>query len=89
MRNVEIKNKILKYIIEEYISSSKPIGSVYLIEKYNLGISSATVRNVMVDLEKENLIEKSHTSSGRIPTPNGYEYYAKFLTSDEIGRAHV
>lgn len=83
MRNNTIKYKILKYIIEEFISSSKPVGSVFLIEKYKLDISSATVRNIMVDLEKENLIEKSHTSSGRIPTPKGYEYYAKFLTNNE------
>lgn len=83
MRNPEIRNKILKCIVEEYISSSKPVGSVNLINKYNLSISSATVRNIMVELEKENFIEKSHTSSGRIPTPKGYEYYAKFLTSTE------
>lgn len=77
------KDVILKYIIDEYISSSKPVGSVYLIEKYKLNISSATVRNIMALLEKENLIEKSHTSSGRIPTSKGYEYYAKNLIKDE------
>ncbi len=75
------KNEILKYIVEEYISSSKPVGSVFLIQKYNLAISSATVRNIMANLEKEEMIEKSHTSSGRIPTSKGYKYYAKHLTS--------
>ncbi|MBD5422955.1 MAG: heat-inducible transcriptional repressor HrcA [Mycoplasma sp.] len=85
MINKKLKNKdeILKYIVEEYISSSKPIGSVFIIEKYNLYISSATVRNIMMVLEKEKLIEKAHTSSGRIPTSSGYEYYAKYLTSSK------
>lgn len=83
MRNVETKNQILKYIVDEYVSNSKPVGSVYLINKYKMNISSATARNIMVILEKENLIEKSHTSSGRIPTPKGYEYYAKYLTINE------
>lgn len=75
------KDQILKYIIEEYVSSSKPVGSVFLIQKYNLSISSATVRNIMAALEKEGMIEKSHTSSGRIPTSKGYKYYTKYLTS--------
>lgn len=83
MKAQKNKDLILKYIIEEYISSSKPIGSVYLIEKYKLNISSATVRNIMAMLEKQNLIEKSHTSSGRIPTSYGYEYYAKHLAQNE------
>lgn len=83
MKKQETRNLILKYIVEEYISESKPVGSVFLINKYNLSISSATVRNIMHSLEKENFIEKSHTSSGRIPTPKGYEYYVKFLTSSE------
>lgn len=83
MRNQEIKNKVLKCIIDEYVSTSKPVGSVCLLNKYGFTISSATIRNIMVDLEKDNLIEKSHTSSGRIPTPKGYEFYAKFLTSTE------
>lgn len=81
MKRSELKNKILKLIVEEYISEAKPIGSVYLINKYKLDISSATVRNIMVELEKENLIEKAHTSSGRQPTIDGYEFYAKFLST--------
>ncbi len=83
MKKIEIKNLILKYIVEEYVSTSKPVGSVYLITKYKLDVSSATVRNIMSVLEKEKMIEKSHTSSGRIPTANGYEFYAKYLTTNE------
>ena len=82
MRRENLKNEILKIIVEEYVYEPKPVGSVYLINKYNLDVSSATVRNVMADLEKEKFIEKSHTSSGRIPTTLGYEYYAKYLSSD-------
>lgn len=81
MKRSELKNNILKLIVEEYISEPKPVGSVYLISKYNLDVSSATIRNIMAELESELMIEKSHTSSGRIPTVKGYEYYAKFLTN--------
>lgn len=81
MKRSELKNHVLKLIVEEYISEPKPVGSVHLIVKYNLNVSSATIRNIMAELESEKLIQKSHTSSGRIPTTKGYEYYAKFLTS--------
>lgn len=83
------KDEILKYIVEEYVSSSKPVGSVFLIQKYNLSISSATVRNIMAALEKEELIEKSHTSSGRIPTSKGYKYYTKYLTSSNEDKLSI
>lgn len=83
MKRNELKNHILKLIVEEYIAEAKPVGSVFLISKYNIDASSATIRNIMVDLENEFLIEKSHTSSGRIPTTKGYEYYAKYLTTSE------
>lgn len=83
MKKDKMNDLILKYIVEEYISESKPIGSVFLIEKYKMDISSATARNIMSNLEKKGLIEKSHTSSGRIPTSSGYEYYFKYLTSSE------
>ena len=83
------KDEILKYIVEEYVSSSKPVGSVFLIQKYNLSISSATVRNIMAALEKEEMIEKSHTSSGRIPTYKGYKYYTKYLTSSNEDKLSI
>lgn len=83
------KDEILKYIVEEYVSSSKPVGSVFLIQKYNLSISSATVRNIMAALEKEEMIEKSHTSSGRIPTSKGYKYYTKYLTSSNEDKLSI
>lgn len=82
MKRNELKNNVLKLIIEEYIADAKPIGSLYLINKYDLKVCSSTIRNVMVDLEQDGLIQKSHVSSGRIPTVQGYEFYAKYLTSN-------
>ena len=82
MKRDLLKNQVLKLIVEEYIADAKPIGSVYLINKHQIQVSSATIRNVMADLEKEGLIQKSHTSSGRIPTFKGYEFYAKYLTNN-------
>ena len=80
MKRNGLKNHVLKLIVEEYVADAKPVGSVYLINKYELKVSSATIRNIMVDLETAGLIQKSHTSSGRIPTARGYEFYAKYLT---------
>lgn len=80
MKRSELKNNVLKLIVEEYISDAKPVGSIYLINKYDLNVCSSTIRNVMVALEDDGLIQKSHISSGRIPTAQGYEYYAKYLT---------
>lgn len=72
---------ILGKIIEAYIESGEPIGSKFLIDKFKLKMSSATIRNEMALLEEEDYLEKSHTSSGRIPSRLGYEYYAKFLAN--------
>ncbi len=68
-------DKILKLIIENYIDLAEPIGSKFLVNKYDLGISAATVRNVMNDLEKQDLLTHPHTSAGRIPTEKGFQYY--------------
>ena len=70
---------ILKYIVEEYVKTAQPVGSNTLLQKYNLPYSSATIRNVMADLEAKGLIEKTHTSSGRVPSTKGYTYYAEHI----------
>lgn len=77
------QQKILKMIIESYISNGEPVGSNTLIESFNLKISSATVRNEMLVLEKEGFLEKAHTSSGRIPAIKGYKYYASNQANKE------
>ena len=78
------KNRIFKLIVEDFIKTAVPVGSNYLISKYKLPYSSATVRNEMVDLENDGLIEKTHTSSGRVPSVLGYKYYVKYLKNDSV-----
>ncbi|MBP6890056.1 MAG: heat-inducible transcription repressor HrcA [Veillonella sp.] len=71
----ERKQRILHAIIQDYIKSAEPVGSRTLAKNYNLGISSATVRNEMSDLEEEGYLEQPHTSAGRIPSAKGYRFY--------------
>lgn len=71
--------KLLKEIIELYIKTAKPIGSSILSDEFN--VSSATIRNEMLNLENEGYITQPHTSAGRVPTILGYKYYlANLLT---------
>ena len=71
------QNDILKLIVIEYIKLAKPVSSKLICD--SLGCSSATVRNEMVVLEEFGLLEKTHTSSGRIPSEKGYRYYVDYL----------
>ena len=71
------QNKILKLIVEKYIKEAKPVGSKVISK--NLKCSSATIRNEMAALEDANLLEKTHTSSGRVPSEAGYRYYVDNL----------
>ena len=70
---------ILKSIVEEFIKTAEPVGSKTLVEKYNLNYSTATIRNEMNFLEQNGLLEKTHTSSGRVPSTEGYRYYTQYL----------
>lgn len=78
------KQKILKLIIEDFIKYAEPVGSEYLIKKYKLPNSSATIRNEMAELEKDGFLEKTHTSSGRVPSTKGYQYYIDNLRSNKV-----
>lgn len=78
------KDKILKLIVEDFIKTAEPVGSNYLIKKYHLDVSSATIRNEMLSLEKEGLLEKTHTSSGRVPSTLGYRYYIENLRNSKV-----
>lgn len=71
------KSQLLNSIIEEYIDSAEPVGSGLIVEKYNLKVSTATVRNEMMELEKEGFIYQPYTSSGRVPTEAGYKFYVE------------
>lgn len=73
------KIQILKAIINDYIATAEPVGSRTLAKKYDLGVSSATIRNEMSDLEDMGLIIQPHTSAGRIPSDLGYRLYVDRL----------
>lgn len=73
------KQKILQAIIQDYISSAEPVGSRTIARKYDLGVSAATIRNEMFDLEMMGYLEQPHTSSGRIPSLKGYRFYVDCL----------
>lgn len=75
---------LLKYIIDEYISTAQPVGSKLIISKYMKNISAATVRNEMAILEKKGYLEKNHTSSGRIPSNLAYKLYEKEFSESFI-----
>ena len=77
------KEKILKSLIDEYIETADPVSSAGLISKYPLNISSATVRNEMLELEKMGYLEKPYSSSGRVPSKMWYIYYVYKLILDE------
>lgn len=68
---------MFKNIVEEYIRTAQPVGSKLVVDKFNLDISPATVRNDMRELEEQDLIISPHTSAGRIPTEDGYKYFVE------------
>lgn len=78
----ERKIEIFKAIVYEFIQTAEPVGSKTLIEKYKLNYSSATVRNEMSALEEMGLLEKPHTSSGRVPSTKGYQFYTQYLMEE-------
>ncbi|MGL4452523.1 MAG: heat-inducible transcriptional repressor HrcA [Sarcina sp.] len=71
----ERKLKILQAIISDYIATGEPVGSRTIAKKYDLGISPATIRNEMADLEDMGLLEQPYTSAGRVPSSKGYRLY--------------
>ena len=71
--------EIFKCIVDEFVRTAEPIGSKTLMEKYHLPYSSATIRNEMLALEEMGYLEKTHTSSGRIPSTQGYRFYCEHL----------
>ena len=73
------KKRILQAVVQDYITSAEPVGSRTLARKYDLGVSSATIRNEMADLEMLGYLEHIHTSSGRIPSSKGYRLYVDSL----------
>jgi len=72
---------VLRAIVEDYVSTHEPVGSKALVERHNLGVSPATIRNDMAALEDEGFIAQPHTSAGRVPTDRGYRLFVDRLSS--------
>ncbi len=79
----ERKKFLLEIIIKEYLKTALPVSSGVLVDKYKLDISTATVRNEMMELEEEGFIYQPHTSAGRVPTENAYELLLADLMNEK------
>ena len=77
----ERKMQVLRAIVTDYVASREPVGSKALVERHQLGVSPATVRNDMAVLEEEGYIAQPHTSAGRIPTDKGYRLFVDKLAT--------
>ena len=86
----ERKKRVLQAIVEEYIKTAEPVSSNALINLEGLEYSSATIRNEMAELEKMGYLEKTHTSSGRVPSAKGYRFYVdELLEEDKISLEEI
>jgi heat-inducible transcriptional repressor len=74
------KLEVLRVIVEDYVATQEPVGSKALVERHNLKVSSATVRNDMAALEEEGYLRQPHTSAGRVPTDKGYRLFVDRLS---------
>ncbi len=75
----EREKAILRYVIHQYILTASPVGSRNISRKYDVGLSPATIRNIMADLEELGYLDHPHTSAGRVPTDKGYRFYVDSL----------
>jgi heat-inducible transcriptional repressor len=73
---------VLRALIDAYVASATPVSSGALVAGYPLGVSSATIRNIMADLEAMGFLAQPHTSAGRVPTDAGYRYYVQALADE-------
>lgn len=76
------KSQLLNYTIKNYIKTAQPVGSNLLLEKSGLNLSSATIRNDLMDLENRGYIYQPYTSAGRVPTEQGYKFWIKSFLKD-------
>jgi transcriptional regulator of heat shock response len=77
------RDKIFEIIVSAYIETAEPVGSRTIARRFDIGLSPASIRNVMADLEEMGLIKQPHTSAGRVPTDKGYRYYVDKLMEPE------
>lgn len=80
---------ILNTIIKEHIKTGAPVGSSVLVEKYQLDVSPATVRNEMAELESEGYIAQPYTSAGRVPTEQAFNLYIENLSEKKLNKAEI
>src|SRR6201988_1970941 len=76
----ERKLAVLRAIVEDYVSTNEPVGSKSLVDRHNLDVSPATIRNDMAVLEEQGYIAQPHTSAGRVPTDKGYRLFVDRLS---------
>jgi len=76
------KRAVLQAIVDDYVRTAEPVGSRTVAQRYNLGVSPATIRNEMADLEDMGYLEQPHTSAGRVPSDKGYRYYVDTLVGE-------
>ena len=80
MKSEDRRLAVLRAIVEDYVTTHEPVGSKALVERHNLGVSPATIRNDMAALEDEGYISQPHTSAGRVPTDRGYRLFVDRLS---------
>src|SRR5579862_4135588 len=78
--------RVLSALVREYIASGEPVASSLLVRAAGLGVSSATMRNILVRLEDEGFVQQPHTSAGRVPTDRGYRFYVDLLLESKRHR---
>lgn len=83
MRLDERKESILDFIVRDYVHTACPVSSFRVSEKKNLDLSPASIRNIMLELDKEGLLHQPHTSAGRAPTKKGYRYFVDNLMGEK------
>lgn len=76
------KDTVLGIVVNEYIKTVNPVSSGLIVQEYTLDLSSATIRNILAELEEEGFLAHPHTSAGRIPTQQGYRYYVDNLMNE-------
>lgn len=89
----ERKERILAITVDQYIKTVSPVSSSCIVQKHGVDLSSATIRNVLAELEEEGYLTHPHTSAGRVPTQKGYRYYVDHLMQEiqllEDEKAHI
>ena len=73
------KQRILSAVVQDYVLTAEPVGSQILVERYALGVKSATVRNELAELSERGFLRQPHTSAGRVPSDRGYRFYVNRL----------